>query len=74
MIRLPRARRVLLACALMLLGGCAKVPAWDRGNLAKPQAAFDPEPADSAMRQHVYSSRESGASGPVGAGGGCGCY
>lgn len=64
----------MLVGALVLIGGCSTVPAWDRGHLAKPQAAFDPDPADSVARQHIFSSREAGASGPLGAGGGCGCY
>lgn len=60
--------------AATLLSGCATVPAWERGNLAKPQMAFDLNPSESALRAHAYSSREAAASGTVGAGGGCGCY
>ena len=63
---------IALAC-VALLGGCASVPPWERGNLAKPQMAFDPNPTESALRAHAYSSREAAPSGPVGAGGGCGC-
>lgn len=64
---------IALTC-VALLGGCASVPPWERGNLAKPQMAFDLNPTESALRAHAYSSREAAASGPVGAGGGCGCY
>ncbi|MFO1312926.1 MAG: DUF4266 domain-containing protein [Burkholderiales bacterium] len=60
--------------ALAAMGGCANVPPWERGNLAKPQMAFDLDPAQSALRAHAYSSREAAASGITGAGGGCGCY
>jgi hypothetical protein len=60
--------------ASALLASCASVPAWERGNLAQPQMAFDVNPAQSALRAHAYSSREAAASGTVGAGGGCGCY
>ena len=60
-----------LACAL---GGCASVPPWERGNLAKPQMAFDLDPQQTALREHAYGSREAGASPAVGPGGGCGCY
>jgi len=63
----------VLAC-VGLASGCASVPAWERGNLAKPQMAFDLNPTESALRAHAYSSREAAASGQVGAGGGCGCY
>jgi len=59
---------------IALLAGCASVPAWERGNLAKPQMAFDLNPAESALRAHAYSSREAAANGTAGAGGGCGCY
>ncbi len=34
---------VVILCAT--LAGCASVPPWDRGNLAKPQMAFDLNPA-----------------------------
>lgn len=70
---LPRGVGVVLVAAA-LAGGCASVPAWERGNLAKPQMAFDVNPTDSALRAHAYSSREAAASGAVGEGGGCGCY
>lgn len=63
---------VVILCAT--LAGCASVPPWERGNLAKPQMAFDLNPTESALRAHAYSSREAAASGVVGAGGGCGCY
>ena len=66
--------RMLVALVCAALAGCASVPAWERGNLAKPQMAFDLNPAESALRAHAYSSREAAASGVVGAGGGCGCY
>lgn len=71
--RIARASYTALAC-VALLGGCASVPAWERGNLAKPQMAFDLNPTENALRAHAYSSREAAASGTVGAGGGCGCY
>ena len=67
-------RAAALALAMAVLAGCASVPPWERGNLAKPQMAFDQNPADSALRAHAYSSREAAASDLVGAGGGCGCY
>jgi starvation-inducible outer membrane lipoprotein len=63
---------VLGAC--ILLPGCATVPPWERGNLAKPQMAFDLNPAQTALREHAYGSREAAISGDAAAGGGCGCY
>lgn len=66
--------RLAALATLTAMSGCASVPAWERGNLAKPQMALDLDPAQSALRAHAYSSREAAASGVAGAGGGCGCY
>ncbi len=59
---------------LLILSGCAEVKPWERGNLAKPQMALEPNPMQSVMRLHSYSSREAAASGNAAQGGGCGCY
>ena len=73
-------KRASLGVVTLLLGACVcfqAAPAWrprSAGNLAKPQMAFDLNPAQSALRAHAYSSREAGESGNAGAGGGCGCY
>ncbi len=57
----------------LLLTGCVQVAPWERGHLAKPQMAVEPFPAQSAILEHVYESRE--AAGSVkGASSGCGCY
>jgi hypothetical protein len=67
-------RRVAFLCALALaLASCASVAPWERGRLAKPQMALDPDPPQRALRDHVHASREAAAVGEVGAGGGCGC-
>lgn len=68
------ARAALVAWLAIVLAGCATVPAWERGNLAKPQMAFDLEPTQTALREHVYSSREAAMQGAGAVGGGCGCY
>jgi len=74
--RAARAGLRLFACSLVLgaLAGCANVPAWERGNLAKPQMAFDLATSQTALREHVYSSREAAMQGAGAVGGGCGCY
>ncbi len=54
--------------------GCANPDAWERGVLAKPQMALVPHPLQSALRSHVYGSREAASGGDAAAGGGCGCY
>jgi Domain of unknown function (DUF4266) len=59
---------------LASLTGCANVQPWERGNLAKPQMALDPNPLQSSLRAHNYGSREAAAGGNAAQGGGCGCY
>jgi len=54
-------------------GGCADVQPWERGDLAKPQMALNPNPTNSAMRTHAYVSREAASGGDSAEGGGCGC-
>jgi hypothetical protein len=66
----------VLAACLVLTAGCGMSPKpWQRGDLANPRMAWDPDPLDAAARDHTYFSKEA-ASGSVGAGaggGGCGC-
>jgi hypothetical protein len=66
--------RILCISALIALTACAPVQPWERGNLAKPQMALDPNPLQSALRAHNYGSREASAGGNAAQGGGCGCY
>lgn len=66
--------RLFAPLLVLALAGCAHVPAWERGNLAKPQMAFDLDPSQTALREHVYSSREAAMQGAGAVGGGCGCY
>lgn len=62
-----------LALLYLLLSACAPVQPWERGRLAQPHMALDPDSLLAIMDNHVYVSKES-ASGTVGpAGGGCGC-
>ncbi len=64
----------LLLTALVMLSACAQVAPWERGRLARPEMALDPDPAQRALREHVYMSREAAVGGASSAGGGCGCY
>lgn len=64
----------LLACCALFVSACASVPAWERGRLAKPHMAPDPDPAQRELRDHTYRSREATVPGGAGSGGGCGCY
>jgi hypothetical protein len=69
-----RVRTALLIAWAITLGGCATVEPWDRGNLAKPQMAAEPHPAQRDALDHVYRSREGTSRGASAQGGGCGCY
>ncbi|MCW5618980.1 MAG: DUF4266 domain-containing protein [Nitrosomonas sp.] len=59
----------------LMLSGCANVAAWERGYLAKPQMAIEPNPLQHHIQLHNYFSREAAASThSADGGGGCGCY
>jgi len=62
-----------LCGALLATIGCTPLAPWERGTLAKPAMALDPNPAQSAMRTHVRISREAASGGEATSGGGCGC-
>ncbi|MGH8506519.1 MAG: DUF4266 domain-containing protein [Stenotrophobium sp.] len=67
----------VIACAVMillLLGGCVQsVKPWQRGDLARPEMAFDADAQASAQQDHTYVSKEAASGGPTLGGGGCGC-
>ncbi|MCX8004718.1 MAG: DUF4266 domain-containing protein [Burkholderiaceae bacterium] len=65
--------RVLAAAAVMAAAACADVKPWQKGELAKPQMAFDPDPLESRYQQHIYFSKENASGGYGVGGGGCGC-
>jgi hypothetical protein len=68
-------RWMLLLATAALLCGCEsmKVQPWQKGNLAKPEMAFDSDVLETRFADHTYFSKE-GASGGAGVGGGgCGC-
>jgi hypothetical protein len=65
---------ITLVIFMIVLNGCGlEVAAWERGNLAKPHMALDPEPTLSVLREHVQVSKESASGGSSNNGGGCGC-
>lgn len=71
--------RLFVIALIGLIGlsvsGCANVPVWERGYLAKSQMAIDPSPLQNHIQFHNYSSREAAASTHAAdSGGGCGCY
>ena len=62
---------IALICAIDC--GCTPLAAWRGGNLAKPQMALSPNPAHSALRDHLHVSRQAASGGAATAGGGCDC-
>lgn len=66
----------LLAVIVVILGSqqaCTEVRAWERGNLAREEMAWDPDPLESALNDHIFFSKEASSGGNNAAGGGCGC-
>jgi len=49
------------------------VKPYERGKLAQPKMALDPDPDHTLIEQHVYEYREGATGGYGGGGGGCGC-
>ncbi len=65
----------LTGVVLLMLSACTSVAAWERGYLAKPQMAIEPNPLQHHIQLHNYFSREAAASThSADGGGGCGCY
>ncbi len=65
--------RVVLACALSALVGCANVAPSQRGTLAKPEMQWGFDRAAEAISGHTYASKEAASGGKAVGGGGCGC-
>ena len=61
-----------LALALVVTG-CSTVQPWQKGNLAKPEMSYDPDPLQTRFTDHAYHSKEGAAGGLSVGGGGCGC-
>ena len=64
-----------LLLLIVAVSACApqRVKPWQRGDLAQPIMAFDPDPLEAAQRQHTYTSKEAAFGGGALGGGGCGC-
>ncbi len=73
-------KHLTLSCAVLtcaaLLGACSTAPvkAWERGDLARPDMAWEPDPMRTALRDHIHVSKEAASGGASTGGGGCGCY
>lgn len=70
-----RASLVVIALALSCAGCAAFHPPqpWEKGELAKPDMQYDPEPLAAKAKQHIYQSKEAAGGGYGVGGGGCGC-
>lgn len=67
--------RLPMLLLVLALAACATTPpsAWERGHLAKPEMAWDPDAQAAAYRNHTYTSKEQATGGASAGGGGCGC-
>lgn len=66
-------RFLLILAVICVAQGCTQVKVWERGNLAKSEMAFTPDPMQEKLHDHIYHSKEASQSVAAGAGGGCGC-
>lgn len=67
--------KLMLLVLAATLCGCSFAPVqpWEKGNLAKPVMALDPDPLEAKIDLHVYNSKEAAGGGYGIGGGGCGC-
>ncbi|NQV69938.1 MAG: DUF4266 domain-containing protein [Pseudohongiella sp.] len=63
----------LLSLCACLLSSCTEVRAWERGYLARDEMAWEADPLESALNDHIFFSKEASSGGNSAAGGGCGC-
>ncbi|MES0874921.1 DUF4266 domain-containing protein [Sinimarinibacterium thermocellulolyticum] len=70
---MQRRWHLALPLAALLLSACATVQPWQRGDLARNEMAFEPDPLLASYRRHVEFSKEAASGGATLSGGGCGC-
>lgn len=64
----------LLALVLVVgISSCTQVRPWEMGYHAQPEMAWDSDPLESALNDHIFFSKEASSGGNSAAGGGCGC-
>jgi len=69
-------RRLVVGALAVAAAGCASFQPpqpWEKGQLARPEMQFDPDPLEARIQQHIYTSREAATGGYGVGGGGCGC-
>ncbi|WP_031434390.1 DUF4266 domain-containing protein [Methylomarinum vadi] len=58
----------------ILLSACSPaIKPWERGTLAKPHMALQPNAIEASLRRHMQLSKEASSGGHSAGGGGCGC-
>lgn len=64
-----------LCLSVLGLSACVaqEVKPWQRGDLARPEMAFNTGLMERAQRQHTFVSKEAASGDGALAGGGCGC-
>ena len=66
--------KLLIAVFVLQCYGCAtNVQPWQKGLLAKPYMAVEPDPLDRTIREQIVTSKEAASGGYGVVGGGCGC-
>ena len=68
-----RVSTLLLVVLVALTAACTPVKSWERGNFARPEMSFTPDPLARQIQDHIYHSKEGSSSVVAGSGGGCGC-
>ena len=67
---------LLMLTVALAMGGCATLQPpqpWEKGDLAKGSMQIDPDPLQTTLEQHIYTSKEAATGGYGVGGGGCGC-
>lgn len=66
--------KILLTLFILQCYGCATdVKAWEKGDLAKPHMAIEPDGLQRTIREQMVTSKEASSGGHSVVGGGCGC-
>jgi hypothetical protein len=68
--------RLFLLTVTLAMTGCATLQPpqpWEKGDLAKASMQIDPDPLQTTLEQHIYTSKEAATGGYGVGGGGCGC-
>ncbi len=65
--------RILVLTVAVAGSACATVQPWQRGDLARAEMAFEPDPVLASYRRHTEFSKEAASGGATLGGGGCGC-